>query len=111
MRLDPARMANYQKTMLMKCLLHRGGTLAACLLLAAVSQAQDFEVDGINYDILSPTTCEVVSGIYAEMTDVSISSEVWHDGVTYKVVSIDDYAFADCTRLQRLTIPSRGWRG
>ena len=67
------------------------------LTLAGVAaSAQTFEVDGINYNVLSEAegTVEVTSGDYSG--DVVIPAEVTYDGSTYSVTAIGERAFYEC---------------
>ncbi|MDE7167063.1 MAG: leucine-rich repeat domain-containing protein, partial [Bacteroidaceae bacterium] len=84
------------------------------LLTAVVGRAEDFEVDGIYYNITSAEelTVEVTykGDSYAQRDDrysgsVEISENVTYDGVTYSVTAIGDHAFAYCKNLTSVTIP------
>ena len=77
-------------------------------LVATTASAQDFEVDGICYNILSQDdrTVEVTESHYEYAGDVVIPAEVSHDGGTYRVTTIGDYAFSDCYALTSVDMPS-----
>ena len=81
-----------------------------CLILLSLAglaaSAQTFEVDGINYNVLSEAegTVEVTSGDYSG--DVVIPAEVSHAGTTYRVTTIGDYAFYYCNALTSVSMPS-----
>lgn len=81
------------------------------VLLSPLSTvAYDFEVDGIYYNYAPSTQTATVtyksspnrgySGI------VRIPDKIVFDGTTYSVTSIDNYAFADCSSLTEITIPT-----
>ena len=82
------------------------------MALAAVLQpmrvaAYDFEQDGIFYSIKDSCRVAVVAGDGFEGTyrgAVVIPDSVAHDGVCYRVTSIED-AFFKCTQLSSVTIP------
>lgn len=88
--------------------------LFAFLCCMAVS-AEDFEVNGIYYNIISSKdkTVEVTyrgsnSGSYDKeyRGTVTIPSYVAYNGVNYSVTSIGDEAFYYCTGLTSITIPN-----
>ena len=69
--------------------------------------AYDFEVDGIYYNKLSGNEVEVTyksasDGGYAGV--VEIPSSVIYDNKTYRVTSVGQAAFSDCTSLLSVTI-------
>ena len=77
------------------------------LTLAGVAaSAQTFEVDGINYNVLSEAegTVEVTSGDYSG--DVVIPAEVSHDGSTYRVTTIGSQAFYGSSATTSVSMPS-----
>ena len=89
--------------------------LAAIGLLCSISvSAEDFEVDGIYYNITSDSekTVEVTyKGIdrYAEVEysgSVIIPETVTYSGITYNVTSIGASAFYDCSGLTSVEIPN-----
>ena len=77
-------------------------------LVAATASAQDFEVDGICYDILSEDdkTVEVTENPNDYAGDVVIPGEVTYDGSTYSVTTIGNWAFYDCDALISVSMPS-----
>ena len=91
-------------------------SLAACLMIAVLSYAHDFGVDGIYYNIASssvPYTVEVTycGEIYYSYSDeyrgtVTIPETVTYDGRTYSVTNIGDDAFRGCSVLTSVTIPN-----
>ena len=87
----------------------------AVLLCCITANAYDFEVDGIYYKILSleDLTVEVTNkgnygtSFYDGYTgDVIIPSTVTYKSKSLTVTSIGDYAFARCSGLTSITIPS-----
>ena len=81
---------------------------ALLLLCSVVASAQNFEVDGIYYNITSSTdkTVEVKSGTNKYTGDVVIPESVVYNDVTYSVTSIGSPAFAYCTGLTSIVIPN-----
>ena len=70
--------------------------LSAILLLSSVSAlAYDFSVDGICYNILSSSTCEVTYayGKLSYVSGVKIPSYVTYGGQKYEVIRIGNRAF------------------
>ena len=73
--------------------------------------AYDFEVEGINYNITSETDleCEVTSKGYSQSSysgNVAIPSTVEYNGKKYSVTAIGSEAFAECSRLDTISIPN-----
>lgn len=72
-----------------------------------VTQAYDFAVDGIFYNITDKSNKEV--GITYSSSkykgQVDIPSSVTYNGTTYTVTSIGRDAFRDCTELTSVAIP------
>ena len=83
--------------------------VAALFLSAASAHAYDFSFDGIYYDVLSEEdrTVEVTrsesSGSYSG--SIIIPERVLHEGKTYTVTSIGDYAFYNCYVLTSVVFP------
>ena len=94
----------------MKQLIIKSALLAAALIMPGKSLAYDFMVDGIAYNILSETTCEVTSYIVTNQNryggDITIPEQVTYDGVTRTVTQIGDDAFNECIRLTSVDIPN-----
>ena len=69
--------------------------------------AYDFEADGIYYGITSTAdkTVEVVVGDAKYSGDVTIPATVAYNGMTYRVTSIGEHAFYDCSNLASIVIP------
>ena len=83
---------------------------AALLLCSITASANDFEVDGIYYEITNSTT-HTVGVTFRNRTynsysgNVTIPSTVTYDGQTYSVTSIEAYAFYNCSSLTSIIIP------
>lgn len=94
--------------------------VVVCLLCNINTLAYDFEVDGIYYNIISAEdlTCRVTyegyynsysSSIYSGSYytgDISIPQSVEYENKVYKVVSIGNNAFYNCSDLTSVYIPS-----
>ena len=83
--------------------------LIAGLLVTVNAVAYDFEVNGIYYNITSSSerTVGVVSGYYSVYQgNVIIPSKVLYNSLAYKVTSIGEDAFRDCSGLTSVTIPN-----
>lgn len=94
----------------MKKTRHKLYVIATLLLLNININAFDFEVDGINYNILSETdkTCEVTSGSSSDAYTgtVVIPEIVNHNNTDYTVIAIGDYAFQNYATITSVTIPN-----
>ena len=86
-----------------------------CLLCSIGVYAEDFEVDGIYYNITSSTDKTVGvtfrGGKYNSYDNeytgsIVIPDSVTYQGVTYSVTGIRTDAFRDCTGLTEITIPN-----
>ena len=79
---------------------------ALLLLVATVASAQDFEVDGIYYNITDATnkTVEVARSNYTG--SITIPVQVTNNKVTYTVTSIGSLAFYNCSGLTSVEIPN-----
>ena len=99
-----------EKETTMKTFKHLFTTLL--LLCAAVATAQDFEVNGIYYRIISTSkkTASVTykgSSFSSEYTgSVVIPESVTYNGTTYSITSIGERAFYWCSGLTSITIPN-----
>ena len=77
------------------------------LFVNQIAYAYDFESGGIYYDIGENNTVSVVQlydGGYSG--NVNIPNQVSHNGITYSVTSIGNYAFYECSGLTSVTIPN-----
>ena len=90
----------------MKTVFIKSLCLILLILAAGTMDAQNFEVNGIYYNVLSEEegTVEVTRGDYSG--DVVIPAEVSHAGTTYRVTTIGDYAFQFCSSLTSVSMPS-----
>ena len=87
---------------------------AAVMLFATTPHtlAYDCEVDGIYYCRISATELEVANKVFSDQNRtaytgaITIPAQVTHNGKTFNVVSIGDYAFRDCSSLTSVTIPN-----
>ena len=50
--------------------------------------------------------CVLVVGLWSNMTNIKVPSEIKHEGKTYKVIGIGKHAFYKCSSLTSVTIPS-----
>lgn len=85
----------------------------ACLLCSISIYAQEFEVDGIYYNIKSEDEVEVTSPPYNEYEEsheyfgaIEIPEKVTYSDITYNVTSIGDFAFNSCDDLIKVVIPN-----
>ena len=90
-------------------------TLLLALVATTALWAEDFEVDGIYYKILTDKTneVEVTYGSPQYTGSVTIPSTITYNGTTYSVTSIGDEVFRGCSDLTSINIPnsvtSIGW--
>ena len=85
---------------------------AAFVTLVTNAQTK-VEIDGIWYNLITKGKVAEVTfkgdsynSYYDEYSgSITIPATVTHNGVTYSVTSIGDYAFRDCNNLKRITIP------
>ena len=76
------------------------------LCLLAISSAHAFEVSGIAYEVTSDTTVQVVENWPLYRDSVAIPATVNYQGATYHVTGVARQAFADCTELTAVSLPS-----
>ena len=90
-------------------------TLLLALVATTALWAEDFEVNGIYYNILTDKTNEVAvtyRGSYYDSYSkeytgsVTIPETVTYNGTTYSVTSIGEYVFFGCSGLTSITIPN-----
>ena len=89
-------------------------SLFIATLCALSIWAEDFQVDGIYYNILTDKTNEVEvtcqhkwsSDNYSYLTTALIPETVTYNGTTYSVTSIGYRTFASCSGLTSITIPN-----
>ena len=70
--------------------------------------AQSFRVGELYYNITSSSAPYTVEVSYAvsSITSAIIPESITHNGTTYSVTSIGEYAFEDCSSLTSITIPN-----
>ncbi len=85
-------------------------TILTILIATSGLFAQDFEVDGIGYNIIFDNTLEVTVPIGCSSDcyygDIEIPREVTYDGQTYTVTSISYDSFSECSGLTSIIIPN-----
>ena len=93
----------------MKQIIVKVTMLLAVFIMSAKAFAYDFEVDGIYYNILSDTRCEVTFKKHGDSNyegSVTIPEQVTYDGITRMVTAIGAYAFNACKNLTSVNIPN-----
>lgn len=85
--------------------------IAVALLSFISATADDFEVDGIHYNVLSASdqTCQVARnhyGYYSYSGDIVIPSSVEFNNRMFSVTGLGDYAFYNCRSLTSIIIPN-----
>lgn len=87
----------------MKTILQKIGMLIAVLCASISSYAYDIEIDGIYYNVdLSNMTASVTSGDKEYSGAVIIPSPIVYNNREFSVVSIENYAFYNCTNLKSI---------
>ena len=87
-------------------------SLFVALLATTSLWAYDFKSGDLYYKITSETTVKVTSEQYASfdnyssLTTAIIPETITHNGTTYSVTSIGDFAFWYCSSLTSVTIPN-----
>ena len=88
-------------------------TLLIMTLLAATVNAHDYEIDGIYYKYAGDLKVTVTyrGSSFSDYSDeysgsVRIPANVRYQNYTFKVISIDRYAFQGCSSLTNITIPN-----
>lgn len=88
--------------------LYQFSLLFVALLLPATSNAYQFKVDGIYYNIINGEASVTYGESYGGYHDnVTIPDSVVYGGKTFYVTSIGDRAFYDCYDLYKVHIPNR----
>ena len=73
--------------------------------IQAQSSANNFEVDGIWYEVTSSTTHEVTVTGGDDKAQIIIPDKVNHVGIAYTVTGIGQAAFKECSSLASITLP------
>ena len=79
------------------------------LLTNLMASAYDCNVDGIYYNLYTSGKTAQVTRLSTDNNyrgSVDIPSSVTYNGIKYKVTSIGQYAFNNCSRLTSVTIPN-----
>ena len=79
------------------------------LLTNLMASAFDCQVDGIYYNLYTSGKTAEVTRLYTDNNyrfSVDIPSSVTYNGIKYKVTSIGQYAFNNCSNLTSVTIPN-----
>ena len=82
--------------------------LLSVVALCAMN-AQSFSVDGVYYEVLSSgsgSDVEVVDNPSYYSGSITVPATVTYNSVTYNVVAIGDNAFASCSGLSAISLPS-----
>lgn len=80
-----------------------------CIATAFNAWSYDLELDGIYYNLSGRSaivTYAEESFVASYSGNVTIPSTVSHNGTTYDVTEIGEYAFCNCTDLTSITIPN-----
>ena len=81
--------------------------LSLSVLLSLPMLAEEIEIDGINYDLNADTKeAAVIAKSDYYFGEIVIPESVEHEGATYSVTSIGEYAFYNCSGLTSVTIPN-----
>ena len=83
-------------------------TLTLFLLLSLVSKADSaVEINGIYYTLMEKgQVAEVTSNPNGYTGDINIPETITYEGMEYKVISIDQKAFYQNSKLRTVTIPN-----
>ena len=81
---------------------------ALLLLSATMAFAEEVTINGITYDVITKAK---VAKVIAKETgkysgNIIIPATIEHNGVTYSVTSIENFAFEGCSSLTNVTIPN-----
>ena len=80
--------------------------LFTLMLSTLMASAYDAEVDGMYYNLIAAKQAEVTSGDTEYTGSVTIPESFTYNGVTYRVTSIGNWAFENCSGLTSITIPN-----
>ena len=113
----PEKLKTFKIQEKMKTINNRIFMLAVALMMSLVSFAADACIDGISYNLDRATRkasvtyngnhrLESSSDPSQYVGAITIPSFITHEGVTYKVTTIGNYAFCWCKNLTSITIPN-----
>lgn len=87
---------------------YRAITLLLMVLLSSTSEAFDFEVDGLYYNIVNieNLTCKLTHGDTKYSGDIVVPNEVRYKNRSLYVIGIDNNAFLNCDGLTSVEFPS-----
>ena len=87
-------------------------TLCMVLSTILIMAGEKFTIGKYTFEITSPTEVELIK-VDKSVSSVNLSPTITYQGTTYRVTSIGNDAFADCSFLTSITIPnsvtSIGW--
>jgi hypothetical protein len=79
--------------------------LLFALLFSFVARAEDVEVDGICYHLISDGIAEVTTGSSQYSGAVGIPATFTYQSVVYQVEGIGNNAFKNCSALTSIVMP------
>ena len=77
---------------------------AGCTSLK-LEPTQEIEMSNFKYRLLMHNHLAMVVDCYGEPEAIDVPSKIHHEGVIYRVTSIGDFAFNDCSSLTSIVIP------
>ena len=81
--------------------------ILALLLLPMLANAEEVEIDGINYNLISKgNVAKVIAKSTNYSGDISIPSKIVYEGKEYKVGLIGSGAFSSCSDLVSINLPN-----
>ena len=102
-----------RKNVIMKQILLNYFVFPLLLLCSGIANAQDFEVDGIYYNITSDNTVDVACKVSSLGSDNSmyvgslvIPEQIYYLGVAYKVTGVHSGTFDYCQGITNITLPN-----
>jgi hypothetical protein len=81
-------------------------SLLFCALCALAMTAKSEVVDGINYEIITDTTVQIITNDPAYSGDIVIPASVNIEGKDYQVTSLGFHAFLNCEELTSVVLPN-----
>ena len=80
-------------------------TLCMVLSTLLIMAGERFTIGKYTFEITSPTEVELCK-VDKSVSSVNVSPTITYQGTTYRVTSIEDWAFLDCKSLTSVTIPN-----